>query len=292
MELALQLGINVLIPASVFVLLIVGFSLIYSITRVMHVAHGAVAIFSGYMFHFFYSVIGMHVAIAVTASIVLATLLGLFLNELVYERLRDQRTVSAAGILIATLSLLLIIQNGMLALFGSGTKTFRSLKGSVYSFGPVLLSRHELLILLLVPVLLLLLWLFLKKTRWGKALRAVADHESVAEVVGISSKKARRLIFGIASVLAGIGGILFVIQYNLEPNMATSVSVRMFYHALVGGIGSVGGAVLGSVLMQGVFVLTGWYLEVTWANMMEFLVLFVVLLARPNGLLGKRKRSI
>ena len=120
----------------------------------------------------------------------------------------------------------------------------------------------------------------------------MADHESVAEVVGISSKKVRRLIFAIASFLAGVAGVLFVIQYNLEPNMATNVSIRMFYHALVGGIGTVGGAVLGSIIMQAVFVLTGWYLELTWANLMEFIVLFIVLLIRPQGLLGKKKRSI
>ena len=162
MDLVLQLGVNILIPASIFVLLIVGFSLIYSITRVMHIAHGAVAIFSGYVFYFVYSVLEWSVPVGVFFAVLSAILLGLFLNEIVYEKLRDNRAVSAAGILIATLSLLLIIQNGMLATFGSSTKTFRELKGSIYELGPVLLSRHEIFILLFVPVLIFGLWLFLK----------------------------------------------------------------------------------------------------------------------------------
>lgn len=292
MDVALSLGTNILIPASIFVLLIVGFSLIYSVTRVMHVAHGAVAILGGYVFHWLFHLLEIAPIPAAIFAIMLAGITGVSLNEFVYEKLRDSRAVSGAGLLIATLSLLLLIQNAVLALFGSSTKTFRELKGSVHAIGSILLSRHEILILAGVPLILAGLWWFLKKTRSGKALRAVADHEGVAEVVGIDARSARRLVFAIASVLAGLGGVLFAIQYNLEPNMATSVSVRMFYHALVGGIGTVGGAVLGSVLMQGVFVLTGWYLESTWANLLEFLVLFCGLLIRPQGLLGMKKRRV
>lgn len=292
MDVALQILSNILIPGAIFALVTIGFSLIYSVTRILHVAHGGVVITAGYAFFAALSLWQWPVWAAIVFALGIALALNLVVNEFIYERLRDRTAISVAGALIATLSALLIIENVNLAFFGSATKSFPKLSGALHEFGPVIFSDHELRILTIAPILLLALFLFLARTRSGKALRAVADHESVAEVVGISSKKMRRLAFGIGSFLAGAAGILFAIEYNLEPSMSTMVAIRMFFRAILGGVGSVGGAVVGSLVLETGSALTSWFWNSGWIDFTMFVITCLVLLFRPQGLFGKSKRSV
>lgn len=292
MDIALQLFVNTLIPGSIFALATVGFSLIYSVTRTFHVAQGAVLIAAGYAFYAGISMLALPVWAAVLFALAAAVLLGVLMNSLVYERMRTRAAVSTAGTLIATLSLLLIVENTILAYFGSSTKTFLKLSGSIHEFGPVLISTHEIRILVITPIILFVLVWFLRKSRIGKALRAVAEHETVAEVVGISSKKMRTLAFVIGSFLAGISGIFFAIEYNLEPSMSTMAAVRIFIRAILGGVGSIGGGAIGSYLTEAVMQLTGWYWNMAWIDFMSFVVAMLILIVKPAGLFGKKKRSV
>lgn len=292
MDIAIQLFVNVLIPGSIFALGTVGFSLIYAVTRVFHLAQGGVMIAAGYALFAGVSLLEWPAWAAVLLALAVAVILGGFMNAIVYERMRTRTIVSTAGTLIATLSLLLIVQNILLAFFGSAAKTFGKLSGDIHEIGPVLISTHEIRVLVLTPIILLALGLFLWKSRTGKALRAVADHETVAEIVGISSKKMRALAFVIGSLLAGISGVLFAIEYNLEPSMSTMASVRVFLRAILGGVGSIGGGALGSYLTEAVMVLTGWYWNAAWIDFMAFVMIMAVLLIKPVGLFGKKKRSV
>ncbi len=292
MDVALPLLVNIFIPSASLVLLVAGFSLVYSVSRVMHIAHGAVAILAGYLFWFGYSVRGLPFAVAAFASLAIAVVVGLGLNEIVYERLRSRRNVSGAGLMIATLSVLIIIENLTLGLFGSSTKSFPDLKGAVHAFGSAVVTDAQLYSMILTAFLMGGLIACIRWTKTGKALRAVADHEGAAEIVGISSLNMRRLAMGIASAFGAIGGMLFAVEYNLEPTMATTVAVRIFTVALVGGIGSFGGAIAGTLVMSAVFVLTGWFWQLGWTTFVEFSVLFLVLLLRPKGLLAVSRRDV
>ncbi|TAL19488.1 branched-chain amino acid ABC transporter permease [Patescibacteria group bacterium] len=292
MDLFLELLSNILIPGGIFVLITVGFSVIYSVTRILHVAHGGVVLAAGYAFYA--GTVWFHwpVLAAVPWALASAVLLGWLLNAAIYERLRDRAAVSTAGALIATLSALLILQNMALAIFGSGTKSLADFQGAAREFGPVVLTGNELRILVIAPIVIFLLAFFLGRTKTGKALRAVADNEIVAEVVGIPAKKMRAVVFAVGSLLAGVAGILFAIEYNLEPGMSTGVAVRMFFRAILGGVGSVGGAVAGSLAMETATAFTGWFWNVGWTDFVGFLLMFVVLLFRPQGLWGKKKRLV
>ncbi|MDO8617839.1 MAG: branched-chain amino acid ABC transporter permease [Candidatus Uhrbacteria bacterium] len=292
MDLILQLISNVLIPGLLFALIAAGFSLTYSVTRVLHLANGGVVIVAGYGFYTGYSLWHWPIWSASLLAIAIAILTGLFINAQIHERMREHGIVSAAGMLVATISVLLIIQNILLAIFGSAPKSFADLQGTVHEFGPVIFTDHEIRILVLIPILLIIFILLLKKTKTGKALRAVADHEQVAEVVGIASRKMRMLAFGISSFLAGIAGILFAIEYNLDPSMGIMITVRMIFRAILGGVGSIGGAILGSLSTETIVALTGYYWNVSWVDFSSFLLTFVVLLIRPNGILGKKKRIV
>ncbi|MSR85509.1 branched-chain amino acid ABC transporter permease, partial [Candidatus Uhrbacteria bacterium] len=275
-----------------FALITASFSLIYSVTRVLHLAHGAVMIAAGYAFYTGLTLWHWPLWLAIIFAIIIATALGLLINSQIYERMRKNGVVSIAGTLIATISILLIIQNVLLAVFGSATKFFSALQGQVHTFGTVNVTDNEVRIIILCPILLILLTLFLSKTRIGKALRAVADNEMVAEVVGISARRMRMMVFGIGSALAGIAGILFAIEYSLVPSMVVMATLAMFFRTILGGIGSIGGAVLGSLLIETVIALTGWYWNIGWVQLTSFIFTFLVLLIRPHGLLGKIKRSL
>jgi branched-chain amino acid transport system permease protein len=269
-----------------------GFSVIYSVTRVLHLAQGGVVILAGYLFYTGINFWHWPILPSVLFSLVLTTGIGIGINHFIYERLRHKAVLSMAGALVATFSLLLILNYSLLAIYGSATRSFSDLQGTIHQFGSVLLSTNEIRIFIFCPLLLFLFFFFLKWTRTGKAIRAVAENQEVAEVVGISSKQARAIIFLIGSFLAACVGILYGIEYNLEPEMSVLVAVNIFNRAILGGIGSVGGALTGSLLIQSVVELTTWYWNVAWEAVMSFGVLFLVLIFRPNGLLRKSKRSL
>jgi len=292
MDVALPILSNILIPGLLFAVIAGSFSLIYSVTRVLHLAHGATVITAGYAFYAALTLWHWPLWLAVIFSTAVAALLGMAINSQIYERMRKTGSVSIAGTLIATISILLIIENLLLAIFGSDTKFFSDLQGQVNTFGSVNVTDNEIRIMIFCPILLIILTLFLAKTRIGKALRAVADNEMVAEVVGISSRRMRMMAFAIGSVFAGMAGILFAIEYSLVPSMVIMATIMMFFRTILGGIGSIGGAVIGSLLTETVTALTGWYWNIGWVQLTSFLFTFLVLLIRPQGLLGKKKRSL
>ncbi len=292
MDVILPLLSNVLIPGTLFALVAAGFSLIYAVTRVIHVAHGGVTVAAGYVFWFCWSALDLPALLAAAVAVAAAVALGVGMNVAVYERLRGRRAVSAAGILIATLSLLLIVQNALTALFGAGTVPLAALQGRTRDVLGVILTTHELRILAIGPAALAALALWLSRSRTGTALRAVADHETVAEVVGIDSRRMRTMAFALGSALAGLAGVLLSIEYNLEPGMGVSVALRMFFRAVLGGIGSIGGAVVGSLVTETGVALTAWYVNSAWTDLASFLLTFAVLTVRPQGLFGARRRSI
>lgn len=283
---------NILISASVFALLASGFVLVYSVTRMMHLAQGAVAMVAGYVFYAAYAFYGMSVWAALLSSLVLTICLGLLLWWLVYERLRTRVAVSSAGALMATFSLMLILQNGLLIVFGSSTRSLREWQGEIHSVMGVPWTEHQMRMVVISIVLIIALTCLLRFTRLGKALRAVADHETVAEVVGIPTKKMRGMAFAISSFLAAVAGILFAIEYGLEPSMSTMVTVRMFFRAIVGGITSVPGSVVGSLLNEAFVVGASWIWTSTWADAVSFVLTVVVLLIFPAGLMGRERRRV
>lgn len=292
MDVALQLASNVAIPGALFALVAAGFSLIYAVSRTVHLAHGGVALLGGYVFWYAWSVLAIPPLAAAAAAIAAATLLGLLLHALVYERLRGRAAVSGAGMLVAALSVLLISQNALLAFFGAQTRSLAALQGPTVALGPVIVTRHEILLVALSLAAVAALAAWLRHSRTGTALRAVADHEAVAEVVGISSRRMRALAFGVGSALAGLGGILFAVEYGLEPGMSTGIAVRAFFRAITGGIGSVLGALVGSGLIETATALTAWFWNGAWTDAVSFLLAFLVLLARPRGLLGRTRRAL
>jgi len=284
-----QLFVNGLIAGAIYALVASGFSLIYSICKFIHFAHGATIAFSAYFLYFLFSGLGLNFWLAIIFSIIFASFLGWLINEVVYKKLR-KRKASNVILLIASFALLIFFESLILMLFGADVKIIGYIKiaKGIDLLGAIV-TPLQIIIIMAAIFLFVLLFLFMKKTKIGKAMRAVADNKDVAEIVGISTEKIYSYCFIIGSAIAGIAAILVGLEQNLEPMMGTNLMIKGFAGAVIGGIGSVPGAILGSFLLGFAENFGIWFLPSGYKDAIAFLILFIFLLLRPQGILGIRK---
>jgi len=286
-----QLLINGLIAGAIYALVASGFSLIYSVCKFVHFAHGVVIAFSAYFLYFLFSMMGLNFGFSVVLSIIFASLLGFLINQFVYKQLRKRRA-SNVILLIASVALLIFFESLILLLFGADVKTIGYIKiAKGIEIFKAIITPLQIVIIAVSIALLILLYLFLKRTKIGKAMRAVADNKDVAEIVGISSEKIYNWSFIIGSAIAGIAGILVGLEQNLEPTMGTNLMIKGFTAAIIGGIDSVPGAILGSFLLGFAENFGIWFLPSGYKDAIAFIILFIFLLFRPQGILGIKKKD-
>lgn len=285
----LQLLINGLIAGAIYALVASGFSLIYATCKFIHFAHGATIAFSAYFLYFLFSGLGLSFGLSVIFAIIFAAFLGWLMNKLVYKELRKRKT-SNVILLMTSFALLIFFESLILMLFGADVKTIGFLKiARGLDFLGAIITPLQIVIIAVSLVLLVLLYFFMKRTKIGKAMRAVADNKDVAEVVGISSEKIYSWSFIIGSAIAGIAAILVGLEQNLEPMMGTNLMIKGFTGAIIGGIGSVPGAVLGSFLLGLAENFGIWFLPSGYKDAIAFTILFIFLLFRHQGILGIKR---
>lgn len=284
-----QLLVNGLIAGAIYALVAAGFSLIYSTCRFIHFAHGSAIAFAAYVLYFLFSMLGIDFWLSTALAILSAAIFGLLMNALVYRQLR-KRKASSVILLIASFALLILVESLILLFFGADVKTigFIKIEKGLEFFGAII-TPLQIFIIVSSFVLLALLWLFIKKTRLGKAMRAVADNREIAAITGISAEKIYNWSFIIGSAIAGIAGILVGLEQNLEPTMGTNLMIKGFTGAVIGGIGSVPGAILGSFLLGFAENIGIWFLPSGYKDAIAFVILFVFLLFRPQGILGIKR---
>jgi branched-subunit amino acid ABC-type transport system permease component len=272
-----QLLINGLIAGAIYALVASGFSLIYSVCKFVHFAHGVVIAFSAYFLYFLFSMMGLNFGFSVVLSIIFASLLGFLINQFVYKQLRKRRA-SNVILLIASVVLLIFFESLILLLFGADVKTIGYIKiAKGIEIFKAIITPLQIVIIAVSIALLILLYLFLKRTKIGKAMRAVADNKDVAEIVGISSEKIYNWSFIIGSAIAGIAGILVGLEQNLEPTMGTNLMIKGFTAAIIGGIDSVPGAILGSFLLGFAENFGIWFLPSGYKDAIAFIILFILI---------------
>ena len=289
MNVFMQLLFNGLIAGGIYALVAVGFSLIYSTNRFIHFAHGAVIAFSAYFLYLFFNMLKIPFFVSILLTLFFASLLGWVIFVFVYNPLK-KRNASNVILLIASTVLLLLIENLILLFFGADVKAygFISVSKGMNILG-ALVTPLQIVIFGVSVLLLLVLFFIVKKTSFGRKLRAVADNPKLADISGISSIKVQSLSFLIGSFIAGVAGILIGLEQNLEPVMGTSLMIKGFTGAIIGGVGSIPGAVLGSYLLGLVENFGIWYLPSGYKDAIAFVLLFVFLLFKPNGILGIKK---
>lgn len=282
----LQLLVNGLIAGAIYSLIASGFSLIYGTNRFIHFAHGATAAWGGYIVYLFFTQLGVWFPLAVVLTLISAGLLGALMYWVLYGPLKRRKS-SNAILLVASLGLMILLEHLIQLIFGPDVKTIGLLtvqKG--LEFGSVIITPLQIVIIITSLVLLATLWLFVTRTSFGRMIRAVSDNPELASLSGIHTRRVEMIGFIIGSVIAGVAGILVGLEQNLEPFMGTNLMVKGFTGAVVGGISSLPGSVLGSVLLGLVENIGIWYIDSGYKDAIAFVLLLIFLIVRPQGILG------
>lgn len=289
MGLFIQLLLNGLIAGSIYALVSSGFSLIYSTNKFMHFAHGIVVVISGYILYILFSLLRLNFWIAVFLTLLFSGLIGLGIYSLICLPLQ-RRKASSVILLIASIGLLILFENLILGIFGADVKTidFLEIRKGISILGAIITPLQIVIIIISILLFFSLHW-FINKTKLGRYMRAVADNSSLAAIVGINETKVADYSFIIGSVLAGIAGILIGIEQNLSPSMGTNLIVKGFSGAVVGGIFSVPASIFGSYIIGLSENFGIWFLPSGYKDAIAFILLFIFLLFKPNGLFGKRR---
>lgn len=287
-----QILINGIIAGAIYALIASGFSLIYSTNKFVHFAHGTVSIFGGYILYGLYSLLGLNFWLAMLLAIISTSAIGYLLNLLIYKPLRKRKS-SSSILLISSVGVLILLESLIQIIFGADVKTIGFLQiNTGISIAGAFITPLQICIIAVSVVLFILLFLFMNKTKIGKAMRAVSDNKDVAEIVGISAEKIYSWSFIIGSAIAGIAGVLISLEQNLEPTMGIGLMIKGFAGAIIGGIGSVPGAIVGSLFLGLSENFGIWYLPSGYKDAIAFLILFIFLLLRPNGIFSIKKGSI
>jgi len=284
-----QLIVNSLISASLYSLIALGFVVIYRTVRFFHFAHGAVYTAGAYIAYSLYISSGIPFIIAILYAALFAGALGVLIDRVIYFPLRAKKS-SSFVLMLASFGVLIFMENLIAMLYGNQILSIRTgeIKEGYHILGAII-TPIQIMILLVAIVLMFLLWAFLKFAKLGKAMRAVADDNIAASVVGINPQHTISLSFFIGSALAGIAGVLVSLETNLEPTMGFSALLKGIIAAIVGGIVSIPGAVLGALLLGFAENFGIWYIPAGWKDAIAFTILIIFLLFRPQGILGTKE---
>lgn len=216
----------------------------------------------------------------------MTAILGITIDRLVYRPLRKRKAANLVY-LIASFGIFIFVQNLLQLVYGAQILTLRT--------GPIIEGHHilgavitdiQILILIVSLVFLAVLWLFIQRTRLGKEMRAVADDPIAARLVGIYPEKIIFMAFAIGSALAGAAGILISLETNIEPTMGFNAILKGIIASIIGGIGSIPGAVLGGFFLGIAENLGIWKIQAGWKDSIAFAILIIFLLFRPGGIFG------
>lgn len=285
MSFFLQLLLNGIIAGSIYSLVSSGFSLIYTTNKVINFAHGAILVLSAYLAYLFFNILGFPFVLAGIFAISLIVLVGYACSKTI-QKLR-KNNASNAMLLLASISILILIENVLLLAFGPKTKSYAlfNTTQSIELFGAII-TPLEITIILASLLLLFLLYYFIQKTKTGLKIRAVADESLLSESIGISSNKLKTIALIIASIIAGIAGILVGLEFKIEPFMGTGLIIKGFTGAIIGGVTSITGAILGAFLVGITENIGIAFLPTQFKDAITFTLLFVFLLFKPKGLFG------
>lgn len=287
-----QLILNGIIAGSVYTLVAVGFAVIYRTVKFFHFAHGIVFTAGAYFACLFKVWLGWHVIVAIPVSITLCAVLGIIIETSVYRPLRHKGS-SSLILLLASLGIYIVLQNIISMVFGDDTKTIRSgiVKEGINILG-ARITPIQITIIIVSLLLIVSCFLFLKYTKIGQAMRAVANDIELARISGIESDKIILLTFALGSGLAGIAGILVALDVDMTPTMGMNALMMGVVAVIIGGVGSIPGIALGALLLGMAQQFGVWKIGSQWQNAIAFGILLVFLVFRPQGFLGKKIKKV
>ena len=290
MDTVLQLILNALHTSSLYALVALGLTLVLGVLDIADFAQGALYMAGAYVAFYATSRLGLSFFVALPLAMVVAGLLAVANYVAVY---RPLRRFSGATTFIAALGLLLILQNVALLAFGADFRLVRNpIPGVRIALAGATITGYQAVLAGAKVVLVGLVWLFLKRTPVGKALRAVSQNRGGALVVGLDPFRVEVAAFALAGALAGAAGMLASAVNAFDPHVAATVVIKAFAIVIFGGMGSVPGAIVGAMIVGLAENLTGGLVSTQYAELTAFVLMVVVLLVRPRGLFGAQEAKL
>lgn len=282
--------INGLRSGSIYALIALGYTMVYGIAKMINFAHGDVIMVGAYALYVALGILHLPVFLAVIFTIVVCTVLGVLIERVAYKPLRSAPPLA---VLITAIGVSFLLQSLSLLIFGATPIPQASIVGfKGITIGDISISGITVVTLVVTTICMILLTWFIQKTKMGSAMRAVSEDKGAAELMGIDVNKTISLTFAIGSALAAIAGILYVCQYqSLKPTLGAMPGIKAFVAAVLGGIGSVPGAMLGGIILGLIESLSKAYISTELSDAIVFGILVLVLLIKPSGLLGKLRRE-
>ncbi len=280
--------VNGIQVGSIYALVALGYTMVYGIVKLINFAHGDFIMVGGYVVVFttpFLANLGVPAWLCVLAAVAVCSAIGVLTEKIAYKPLRGAPSLS---VLITAIAVSLCLQNLALIFFSSSPRPMSAVFDvAPVTIGSIQFSGISILTIVMSVALMVALQLFIKKTRVGKAMRAVSEDSQAAILMGISTNKTISLTFAIGSGLAAMAAVMYCSAYpQVQPYMGSMLGLKAFIAAVLGGIGSIPGAMLGGILIGLVESITR-HFNSQLADAVVFAILIVVLLVKPAGIMGK-----
>jgi branched-chain amino acid transport system permease protein len=282
--------INGLSLGSIYAIIALGYTMVYGIAKMLNFAHGDFIMVGCYIIFSVSSALSGNSIVGILVAIVLCTILGVTTEFVAYRPLRG--AASPLAVLITAIGVSYLLENVALLIFGADIKSFSSVitwEGLSFADGQLKIQGVTLVTILVSVVILIVLQLFINKTKQGQAMLAASEDRGAAALMGINVNRTIALTFAIGSALAAIAGALLCSAYPaLSPYTGAMPGIKAFVAAVLGGIGSIPGAMIGGLVLGIVEILSKTYISSQLSDAIVFGILIVVLLVRPTGILGKQ----
>ena len=287
----LQQMINGLSLGSIYALIALGYTMVYGIIKLINFAHGDVYMLGAFVAFYATTFFHLNFFVALVVAMVLCGVLGVVIERIAYKPLRHATRITA---LITAMGVSYVLEYTTQYFAGSEVKTFPTdlLDNTAFSFGGVQITMMQIYIFVITIVLMIILTYIVSKTKMGRAMRAVSVDEDAAKLMGINVDTTISFTFFLGSCLAGVAGVLVGVYYNsINPLMGMTPGLKAFIAAVFGGIGNIPGAMIGGLFIGIAETLVTAYGSSLYKDAIVYVILILVLILKPDGLLGKNVKE-
>lgn len=287
-----QQVINSLSLGSIYALIALGYTMVYGIIKLINFAHGEVYMVGAYVGYATMSLLKLDFIVALLLAMTVCMVLGVLIERIAYRPLRNSTRIA---VLITAIGVSLFIQYTMMRFVGADPRAYPPLPAymsGTFNIGGVLIKYQQLFIIGISVVLMVILQFIVKRTKMGKAMRAVSQDPEAAQLMGISVDRTISFTFALGSALAGAAGVLVGVYYNtINPLMGIIPGLKAFVAAVFGGIGIIPGALIGAYIIGGAETTVSSLGYSLFRDGVVFAILIAILIIKPTGLLGKNVRE-
>ncbi|MBQ6862705.1 MAG: branched-chain amino acid ABC transporter permease [Clostridia bacterium] len=274
---------------AIYALIALGYTMVYGIAKMLNFAHGDIIMVGAYAI-FTTLAAGGHIGLALVVAVVVCVVFGIVIEKVAYKPLRGS---SPLAVLITAIGVSYLLQSVAQIIFGAKAQTVSMVSFGSMKIGSAEISIASVITLVVGAVIMAGLTLFVRNTRTGRAMQAVSEDKGAAQLMGINVNRIIMITFAIGSALAACASIFYLMQIpSTEPTLGSMPGIKAFTAAVIGGIGSIPGAMIGGVLLGVVEkICLSIPVLAPYTTAVEFAILILILLVRPIGLLGKKRRE-